>query len=802
LSLRVRHSVPKPYKADRTVLRFELPDSAFAVAIEDLLANDCVWVARAGVFVSREPAPVQLGEYLRRISDRKTVLQQVRERPEQTLEKAMAAVHNPVQDLGPVMLSLSCDNRKFIVERDGTVVFDLYSGRGDPAKAAPDQCRMTPRFGGGPGAPVARRMLDGWPIIAIDTVAGGVSCRQSTCVTGKGVCVAAFELERPRSSPGDALAPLAIGFSLGRRRLAVRPVGDRLLCIADGDRLVAAVRSIGDGLALEAEEGGVSLAGRLPPGGTCLVLVAIPAYHLDVKDGNCLESISLTRSRTDTHDYWRQILEPAMDVRLPDRLLSDVVRLSQIHCMMAARSEEGSQRIAPWISADRYGPLESEANSILRGLGMWGHDEFARRGFDYFVHRYNRAGYLTTGYTIVGTGWHLWTLAEHYERTQDRAWLQSIAPEVARVCRWVVRQRTKTQRLGPRGEKAPEHGLMPPGVTADWNRYSYRFFNDAQYCAGLEAAVGMLASIGHPDAPALRADAEAYRRDIVRAYRHAQARSPVVRIGNGTWAPYAPSILDCFGNVEEFFPAEDWNRSWAGSVEIGAHHLAATGVLDPEGPETDWMLDYLEDHQFLRSGMGDYPEERNRKDPFNLGGFAKVQPYYGRTAEIYARRDDVRAFLRAYFNAIPSLLSRENLSFWEHFHNTGGWNKTHETGWFLCQSRLMLVQERGEQLWLAPMVPAAWFRDGGEIAVKNAPTRFGRAGYRICSSAAGGVIEATVDPPSRKPPKEIVLRLRHPEGKPIRAAAVQGKPHRDFDARKECVRFAPEGRPITIRAEF
>ena len=29
---------------------------------------------------------------------------------------------------------------------------------------------------------------------------------------------------------------------------------------------------------------------------------------------------------------------------------------------------------------------------------------------------------------------------------------------------------------------------MPPGVTADWERYAYRFFNDAQYCRGLEAA--------------------------------------------------------------------------------------------------------------------------------------------------------------------------------------------------------------------------------------------------------------------------------------------------------------------------
>ena len=198
----------------------------------------------------------------------------------------------------------------------------------------------------------------------------------------------------------------------------------------------------------------------------------------------------------------------------------------------------------------------------------------------------------------------------------------------------------------------------------------------------------------------------------MRAYRGTQARSPVVRLDDGTWVPADPALLDCPGRVEDFLPGEDGNRSWAYSVEIGAHHLAATGILDPTSPDVGWMMDYLEESQFLRTGMGDYPEAKNRQDPYNFGGFGKVQPYYGRFAEVYAGRDDVKPFIRAYFNAIPSLLSLENLSFWEHFHNTAGWNKTHETGWFLCQSRIMLVMERGDELWLAPFATSQWFKDG------------------------------------------------------------------------------------------
>ena len=52
-----------------------------------------------------------------------------------------------------------------------------------------------------------------------------------------------------------------------------------------------------------------------------------------------------------------------------------------------------------------------------------------------------------------------------------------------------------------------------------------------------------------------------------------------------------------------------------------------------------------------------------------------------------------------------------------------------------------------------------------------------------------GKITATVDIPSRRPPKNVLLRLRHPQGAPIKSATVNGKPWNDFDAAKECVRL-------------
>jgi hypothetical protein len=212
----------------------------------------------------------------------------------------------------------------------------------------------------------------------------------------------------------------------------------------------------------------------------------------------------------------------------------------------------------------------------------------------------------------------------------------------------------------------------------------------------------------------------------------------------------------------------------------------------------------LEDNWFLRAGMGEYPLEEVQKNWFDLGGFYKVQPYYARITELYACNDDVKPFVRSYFNAIPTLISKENLTFWEHFHNIGGWNKTHETGWFLAQTRTMLVMERGnDELWLAPFVTSHWMNDGMVVCVKQAPTAFGEVDYTITSYVKKGYIEAEITPPERKKPDTMVIRLRHPEEKKFTSVTVNGQKYDDFDRERDIVRLRNfDGKKVTIRAMF
>ncbi|UCD28499.1 MAG: hypothetical protein JSV03_15685, partial [Planctomycetota bacterium] len=818
LDLKIHYCKTRPWKTDRTVLRFRLPDAAFGVAVEDVLANKCVFVPHAGLFVADASSDITLSDYRKKIENQKTVLQRVREMPDQTFEQAWEKVHNPIQDLGPMLISLACDNRKFVAHREGTITFAVYDA---PDKNYPKPkafpCKLQPQFGFKKSQQITRHLYGGWlPVPVLTLNEDGVMYHQRTFVAPcddkplpesagwlhkRAMCVAEYMVRNtlPRDAPVSLT--LTLLSDVKSNQLAeLQQVDKGVIAAKDGRLLMFADTANTDPLEVRIQAGTLSITGTLLSKHSIRCYVYLPAWQIEPNDyAHLAGGLKWLQS---TEDYWKRVMAPAIQIKLPDSFLTNAIKASQVHCLLAARNEKRAARVEAWIASDRYGPLESESHAVIRGMDMMGHRDFARRSLKYFVKQYNPAGYLTTGYTLMGSGWHLWTLAEHYERTRDKDWLGKVAPKVVRLCQWIARQCEKTKRLDARGEKVPEFGLVPPGVAADWNRYAYRFVLEAHHCAGLQQAARALEDIQHPDASSLLGKAAEFRENIVRAYRWTQSRSPVLPLADGSWIPAYPGMLYCLGRIEDIIPGEDGNRSWCYDVELGAHHLAALGILAPEASEVSWINDHMEDVWFLHAGMGDYPADKSEEDFYNLGGFSKVQPYYCRIAEIYALRDEVKPFIRSYFNTIGSLLSKENLSFWEHFHNIAAWNKTHETGYFLAQSRIMLVAERGDELWLVPFVTGNWLKDGMKISVSKAPTRFGEISYIITSSVDRGFIEAVINPPKRSVPGELVMRLRHPEAKPIKSVTVNDQTHQDFDTVKECIRIKPVAGTITVRAYY
>lgn len=786
--LSLRYAQNRRWKSERTLLQFRMPEGrGFSVAIDDVLKRGPILVRDHGVFIAAASSDVTLAEYRKRIAARRTMLDQVRGMPDQTLAQAMAKVHHAVQDQSPVMLSLSCDNFKVIVGRDGTIDIPLHPLKQDDVGLNPPKnvARVGVKFGSGSNANLSRHLEGGWlpaPVVAVEE--NGASYQQRTMVipTAAGaIAISEFDLD---SSNQPAVLSLSFADA------TLRQTSHGTIVEAAG-RVFAVIET--KGAAIKTVEHGVEISAAR---GSARLL--LPAWEAKAEEiaGKYADPISDLRS------YWEKILGHASHIEVPDELLMNVIRASQVHCLMAARNEANGMLIAPWISSISYGPLESEANAIIRGMDLLGHDEFARRSLDYFISKYDPSGMLTTGYTLMGTGWHLQTLGQHYQLWRDQGWMKRVASKVATACAWIDRQRRKSLEGPGDVSKAPQYGLAPPGVMADWNNYAYYFCLNGYYCAGLREAATALNDVGF-DGAKLFLDASAdYAKQIRRAYHATQALMPVYPLRDGTWVPGYPSQVGTPGPTNDFFPGQDGNRSWCYDIELGAHQLVPQGVLEPTSQDVDWIMDHMEDVQFLASGWFDFPAAENETDPFTYGGFAKVQPYYCRNGEIYALRDDVKPFVRSYFNTLPTLLNTEVLNLQEHFHGMGAWNKTHETGYFLQQTRSMLVMERGDALWLAPFVTSNWLKDGMSIEVKNAPTEFGAVSYRIVSSADKGTIEATIDPPTRNALKQLVIRLRDPNGRKIKSVTLNGQPHTDFDASADTIKVAQPKGALIVRARY
>jgi hypothetical protein len=101
---------------------------------------------------------------------------------------------------------------------------------------------------------------------------------------------------------------------------------------------------------------------------------------------------------------------------------------------------------------------------------------------------------------------------------------------------------------------------------------------------------------------------------------------------------------------------------------------------------------------------------------------------------------------------------------------------------FLLETlRNLLVQDwdlddngQPETLRLLFATPQRWLADGQTIKVERAPTAFGPVSVRVDSKLSQNEVTASVDLPQRNRPKQILLRIRLPDGRRTVAAHIRG----------------------------
>jgi hypothetical protein len=105
--------------------------------------------------------------------------------------------------------------------------------------------------------------------------------------------------------------------------------------------------------------------------------------------------------------------------------------------------------------------------------------------------------------------------------------------------------------------------------------------------------------------------------------------------------------------------------------------------------------------------------------------------------------------------------------------------------WFELYRNMLIHELDDDTLLLLQATPRKWLEHGKTIEVERAPTYYGRLSMKIESQAASSKILVQIDMPDRRRPSVLIVRLRHPSGKPIKSVTVNGRDWTDFDVQKE-----------------
>ena len=518
---------------------------------------------------------------------------------------------------------------------------------------------------------------------------------------------------------------------------------------------------------------------------------------------------------------------PAMEVEVPSEQLTAQWNLGAWHLLRhSVKDAEGRWRFNDFP----FGILASETFMMLRALDLQGMHREAADGLDQWLglplqpgpvtgthplskpdrplgHFSDGLGCLTHAVGPDGAGGHMdaihcmgpgaimFALAEHFRLTGDLAWLKANAPRMKANAEWILRQRRLLASNLPGGERLWSKGLQPAHVvTPDSLSMHMQFYEtEAYYWLAVKSMAEMLARLDPAEGARLAAETEAYRQDLVAAIDRSIALTPVVPVRDGTYhsfIPFAPYVRGfaagawgwrrCQGHVGAIY----WD-----TVQSADPLVSPAGLLSPDDPRVQGHLDVLEDRLLLENEKvaARTPGFDPEKDWFAHASW-QYQCGLERHANIHLAADDAPNFLRSMLNQYAVDIMPGEYTFREHT-TTGPPDKLFEESCFLERFRMMLVMEEGDVLWLARATPRAWLEQGKRIAVRNAPTHFGPVGYEVVSDVEHGRLEATVTLPSRNPPREVVLVLRHPASAAIAAVKVNGKDWTDFDAARGWVRL-------------
>ncbi len=581
----------------------------------------------------------------------------------------------------------------------------------------------------------------------------------------------------------------------GNERLILKD--NRVLAVSgQGERLRVLVDTQGqEGLAQDGRA--VKWTANLKPGQSRTLHVAIPSITLaSDEEIETVAKLDFDAEASRVCAFWRDLTAQGTQITTPEPWLNDFYKSHLRHLLVNCFKELDTDSLHAHVGTFHYGVYPNESIMMVSDLDRRGYHDEARRNYDAFLHYqgtvsmpgnfqsaegqfYGAGGHETGGYN-KSHGYVMWGMAQHWWFTRDRRWMDKAAPGMIKACEWVIRERRATMTARPDGSRPLEYGWLPAGSLEDVTDYWHWLATNSATVWGFRALADALADAGHPEGKRLQAEARAYYDDFMRGITESRIQCPVVRLRDGTYVPKIPSRLYERGRA----------HGWLRETLEGPLFLPAYGLLAPDAPETRWVLKDYEDNLYISDRYG-YAIPAYDTFWFSRGGFS-MQANLLDGPLPYLWRDDIKQFLRAYFNGFASAFYPEIRMCNEHSlpelgYPRGDHFKTSDEAQSTYWLRLMFLNEQGSDLYLGQAIPRYWLANGNRIGIERAASHFGPLSVHWESRVSDRIVKVTLDPPSRNVPDTIYLRIRHPQARPIQKVLLNGKPYDRIDREKEWI---------------
>lgn len=497
-------------------------------------------------------------------------------------------------------------------------------------------------------------------------------------------------------------------------------------------------------------------------------VVKLPSPMVPAQDKDKLIGLEYTGCRDATLAFWADYVARGAQFRVPEKVVNDLFRANLWHALRLPRRHGGQEEEVkidlPYsnFAYDQHGtpwPVNQAVYVDYMIYGLRGYNDIATEEL-LTIYRNNQqpnghvAGYANWG---VYTPSMICVVAKNYLLSGDQDAFDELLPYTLKALDWClneIRRSSGSRRAGSGLIRAPLNDGTGEGTWAFTQAYVY---------AALEVLGKALKQIGHPRAKECLEAARIFRQSVKRAFGAATMRSPLVQLRDNTWIPYVP--------CEATKPGRLFTQWYPTDVDTGATHLLRLKALAADSALADYLLNDHEDNLYLHGwGMAN-------------------EPVYNPQATAYLLRDDPKAVIRAFYSYMACAFSHSVLEPVEHRWTWGQYFGPPSTdgAWFELYRHMLIHELDDDSLLLLQATPRKWLEDGKRIEVEQAPTYYGQLSLNVKSKAASGQLAAQIEMPKRRSPNRLLVRFRHPQGRPMRSVTVNGQEWGSFDTRKEWV---------------